>query len=81
MYLLLTYVCMALNDVVCVWKNGLRFVGYGVGEAPSKTKEKASPEAMDARRWGGAAIVAWCTSNSDTVAVVRTHDVEVRRNV
>ncbi|PHJ24838.1 dihydropteroate synthase [Cystoisospora suis] len=53
-----------------------RFVGYGVGEAPSKTKEKASPEAMDARRWGGAAIVAWCTSNSDAVAVVRTHDVE-----
>lgn len=58
----------------------LRFVGYGVGETLSKAEKKASPEAINARRWGGAAIVAWCARNADAVALVRTHDVQVRRD-
>ncbi|CBZ52934.1 Dihydropteroate synthase, related [Neospora caninum Liverpool] len=51
-----------------------RFIGWAVGE--TSLTARPTPDAVERRRWGGAAIVAWCAANADAVAVIRTHDVK-----
>ncbi|KEP66362.1 UNVERIFIED_CONTAM: dihydropteroate synthase [Hammondia hammondi] len=58
-----------------------RFVGWGVGESAQERKGRPTAEAVNGRRWGGAAIAAWCAANTDAVTVVRTHDVKDTRLV
>nr|PIM05200.1 dihydropteroate synthase [Toxoplasma gondii COUG] len=58
-----------------------RLVGWGVGESAQDRKGPPTTATVEGRRWGGAAIAAWCAANTDAVTVVRTHDVKDTRLV
>ncbi|PFH37951.1 dihydropteroate synthase [Besnoitia besnoiti] len=53
-----------------------RFIGWGTDEEGPKPPAPPSKEEVEGRRWGGAAVVAWCTANADAIGVIRTHDVK-----